>query len=163
MADEIVVKKYANRRLYDVAAGAHITLAQIRQRIAAGAKVRVYDDQTGADITRTILVQILADQERNDQPILSVKLLESLIRFYGSGMQPMMTRYLEASVAAFLEQQAALQEHFQKILETSPVSTLMDLTRNNLDAWQKIQASWLSGLNELTSGKNSKQGKKNEH
>ena len=94
MPKERLIKKYANRRLYDASISKHVTLADIRQLIVDGEKIRVIEDKTSEDITRLILLQVIAEQEQFGQPILSTHLLESIIRFYGGPMQDFMSRYL---------------------------------------------------------------------
>jgi polyhydroxyalkanoate synthesis repressor PhaR len=96
------VKKYANRRLYDTEASRHVTLDGIRQLVAGGEDVVVIDDTTGEDITRSILLQVIAEQEQGGRPILSVEMLRHIIRFYGNPLQELMGGYLERSLDVFM-------------------------------------------------------------
>lgn len=146
MSEERVIKKYANRRLYDAAASRHVTLDDLRKLIVGGAKVKVVEDKSGEDITRAILLQIIADQEQFGQPILSTQTLETMIRFYGNTMQGFMGRYLEQSVATFMQQQQALQSQLSKLLPNTPLSPFGDLMQQNLAMWQQMQESWLATL-----------------
>jgi polyhydroxyalkanoate synthesis repressor PhaR len=139
MPVERVIKKYANRRLYDAAASRHVTLEDLRKLIVQGEKIRVVDDKTGDDLTRSILLQIIADQEQFGQPILSTATLESIIRFYGDAMQGFMGRFLEQSVASFVGQQQALQSQLSKIMSGTPLGSMAELAQNNLAAWQQVQ------------------------
>jgi len=139
MPAERVIKKYANRRLYDAAASRHVTLEDLRKLIVQGEKIRVVDDKTGDDLTRSILLQIIADQEQFGQPILSTATLESIIRFYGDAMQGFMGRFLEQSVASFVGQQQALQGQLSKIMSGTPLGSMAELAQNNLAAWQQVQ------------------------
>lgn len=139
MPAERVIKKYANRRLYDAAASRHVTLEDLRKLIVQGEKIRVVDDKTGDDLTRSILLQIIADQEQFGQPILSTATLESIIRFYGDSMQGFMGRFLEQSVASFVSQQQALQSQLSKIMTATPLGSMAELAQNNLAAWQQVQ------------------------
>ncbi len=100
MANERVIKKYANRRLYDATGSRHVTLDDIRKMIAGGERVKVVDDKSGADLTRAVLLQVIAEQEQFGTPVLSTELLESIIRFYGNPVQQMLTSYMEQSVSA---------------------------------------------------------------
>ena len=95
MSAERLIKKYANRRLYDASQSRHITLDDIRTMVIAGERVKVVEDKTNEDITRLILLQVIADQEQFGRPILSTQLLESLIRFYGNSLQGFRSPYLE--------------------------------------------------------------------
>jgi polyhydroxyalkanoate synthesis repressor PhaR len=99
------VKKYANRRLYDTYASKHVTLEGIRRLVIDGEDVVVIDDPTGRDITRGILLQVIAGQEQGGPPILSAGTLRCLIRTHGNPLQEFMAQYLESSVEAFLNQQ----------------------------------------------------------
>src|SRR6188768_3436605 len=105
MSQPRVIKKYANRRLYDASQSKHITDDDIRAMVVAGEQVRVVEDKTNEDITRLILLQVIADQEQFGRPILSTALLESLIRFYGNSLQSFLSAYLEKSVETFMSQQ----------------------------------------------------------
>jgi polyhydroxyalkanoate synthesis repressor PhaR len=123
MSAERLIKKYANRRLYDASQSRHITLDDIRRMIIEGQRVRVLEDKTNEDITRLILLQVIADQEQFGRPILSTPLLESLIRFYGNPLQGFLSTYLEKSVEAFIGQQQSVManspDNGQEAAETS--------------------------------------------
>jgi len=95
MSKERLIKKYANRRLYDASISKHVTLEDIRDLIVRGEKIKVVEDKSGEDITRLILLQVIAEQEQFGKPILTTQLLESIIRYYGGPMQDFMARYLE--------------------------------------------------------------------
>src|SRR5690606_36518414 len=109
MSEERLIKKYANRRLYDAAQSRHITIDDIRDMVIAGTRVKVIEDKSNEDITRLVLLQVIADQEQFGRPILSTSLLESMIRFYGNSMQGYFSSYLEKSVETFTRQQELMQ------------------------------------------------------
>jgi polyhydroxyalkanoate synthesis repressor PhaR len=146
MAEEHVIKKYANRRLYDARSSRHVTLDDLRRLIVQGEKVRVVDDKSGEDITRAVLLQIIAEQEHFGRPILTVPVLEALIRFYGNAMQDFMTRYLEQSVENFVQQQAAAQAQLARMMSGTPLASMADLTRQGLESWARIQESMLAAM-----------------
>ncbi len=100
MSNERLIKKYANRRLYDSTESRHVTLEDIRKMIVSGAKVKVVDDKSGEDLTRAVLLQVIAEQDQYGTPVLSTELLEAIIRFYGNPVQEMLTKYMEQSVGA---------------------------------------------------------------
>src|SRR5512134_3165993 len=120
MTKERLIKKYANRRLYDASISKHVTLEDIRDLIVRGEKIRVVEDKSNEDITRLILLQVIAEQEQFGKPILSTHLLESIIRFYGGPMQEYMARYLESSVEAVMKQQESLQKQISQVLSAAP-------------------------------------------
>ncbi len=146
MSQERLIKKYANRRLYDASQSRHITLDDIRSLIVKGERVRVVEDKTGTDITRHILLQVIAEQEQFGRPILSTTVLESIIRFYGNSMQGFLAAFLEKSIETFLHQQENLQQQISKIVSATPLATVADLTRSNLEALAKMQESMLGAL-----------------
>ncbi len=141
MAKERLIKKYANRRLYDASQSRHVTLDDIREFIIQGEKVAVVEDKSGEDITRLILLQVIAEQEQFGKPILSTPLLESIIRFYGNGMQEFMSRYLEKSVETFSRQQETLQTQISKLMANAPMTTMGELAKQNLEYWTRMQES----------------------
>lgn len=97
------IKKYPNRRLYDTLASAYITLADVKGMVLARQPFAVVDARTGEDLTRSILLQILADEEGKGTPLLSTALLMQLIGYYGDAMQDVMGSYLEKNVQAFMD------------------------------------------------------------
>lgn len=143
---ERLIKKYANRRLYDASQSRHVTLEDIREFIIKGEKVRVVEDKTGEDITRLILLQVIAEQEQFGKPILSTPLLESIIRFYGNGMQEFMARYLEKSVETFMRQQEGVQAQMAKLMANAPMTTMAEMARHNLELWTRMQESMTSAF-----------------
>jgi polyhydroxyalkanoate synthesis repressor PhaR len=146
MTQERLIKKYANRRLYDASQSRHITLDDIRGLIVKGEKLRIVEDKTGHDITRHILLQVIAEQEQFGRPILSTKVLEAIIRFYGNSLQGYLASFLERSVEMFLNQQEALQSQISRIVSSTPLAAVADLTRQNLEALGKVQESMLNVL-----------------
>lgn len=143
MTAEHVIKKYANRRLYDATDSKHVTLDDIRKLIASGQRVKVFDDKSGEDLTRAVLLQIIAEQESFGVPVLSTQLLEAIIRFYGNPVQGMLTQYLEQSVGTLLRQQQVMQAEMAKALET-PFAPVAELARRNMELWMQMQASMFS-------------------
>jgi polyhydroxyalkanoate synthesis repressor PhaR len=146
MSEERLIKKYANRRLYDASQSRHITLEDIRAMIVAGQRVKVVEDKSNEDITRLILLQVIADQEQFGRPILSTPLLESLIRFYGNALQGFLSTYLEKSVETFMRQQEIVQSQMTRMMSNTPLNTMSELARQNLEMWTKMQESMLAAF-----------------
>ena len=136
-----VIRKYANRRLYDLQESRHLTLDEVRQLIVKGERIRVEDVKSGDDITRSILLQIIVEREEAGEPLLSATLLEQLIRFYGGEMQGFLASYLERSVEVFSQRHEALQAQFMRFVTENPVA---DLTRRNMALWEKLQEQLMS-------------------
>jgi polyhydroxyalkanoate synthesis repressor PhaR len=102
------LKKYPNRRLYDTQTSSYITLADVKQMVLGGEEFEVRDAKTGDDLTRSILLQIILDEESGGVPMFSAPMLAQIIRFYGHAMQGMMGEYLERNLQAFVEIQNRL-------------------------------------------------------
>jgi polyhydroxyalkanoate synthesis repressor PhaR len=140
------IKKYANRRLYDTHASKHVTLDGIRQLVVDGEDIVVIDDTNGQDITRSILLQVIAEQEQAGRPILSAGMLRHIIRFYGNPLQEFMAQYLESSVEAFLNQQKGMQDQFRDILARTPMTTMQGMAARNLGLWADMQKAFLDAM-----------------
>ncbi|WP_144733600.1 polyhydroxyalkanoate synthesis repressor PhaR [Extensimonas perlucida] len=110
-----VIKKYPNRRLYDTGTSTYITLDEVRQLVMAHEDFVVRDAKTGEDLTRSILLQIILEEEAGGAPILTEAVLANIIRFYGHAMQGFMGAYLEKNIQAFTELQAKLTEQAKNL------------------------------------------------
>ena len=117
-----LIKKYPNRRLYDTRTSSYITLADVKDLVLGHEHFQVVDAKTGEDLTRSILLQIILEEEAGGAPMFTSDLLAHMIRFYGNAMQGMMGKYLESNIKAFTEMQAKLQDQARSIYgENSPV------------------------------------------
>ncbi len=105
-----VIKKYPNRRLYDTSTSTYITLAEVKQLVIDGEEVAVRDAKTGEDLTRSILLQIILEEEAGGAPMFTETVLANIIRFYGHAMQGFMGAYLEKNVQMFSDFQARMAE-----------------------------------------------------
>ena len=123
-----------------------MTLEGIRQLVVDGEDIVVVDDTSGQDITRSILLQVIAEQEQGGRPILSAGMLRHIIRFYGNPMQEFMAQYLESSVEAFLNQQKGMQDQFRDLLAKTPMATMQSLTARNLGVWADMQKAFLDAM-----------------
>lgn len=116
-----LIKKYPNRRLYDTKTSAYITLGDVKQMVLDGETFNVVDAKTGDDLTRSILLQIILEEESGGGlPLFSTDLLSQMIRFYGHAMQGMVGQYLETNIRAFTDFQAKLQEQSRGVYGDSP-------------------------------------------
>ncbi|MBM3114510.1 polyhydroxyalkanoate synthesis repressor PhaR [Jeongeupia naejangsanensis] len=105
-----VIKKYPNRRLYDTATSSYITLVDVKQLVLDCIDIQVVDAKSGEDITRSVLLQIIMDEEAGGMPLFSYDVLTQIIRFYGNAMQGLMGNYLEKNLQLFAEMQHRLQD-----------------------------------------------------
>ena len=110
-----VIKKYPNRRLYDTTTSTYITLAEVKQLVMASENLVVRDAKTSEDITRSILLQIILEEEAGGAPMFTEAVLANIIRFYGHAMQGFMGAYLEKNVQVFTDVQAKLVEQSQNV------------------------------------------------
>ena len=112
-----LIKKYPNRRLYDTQTSAYITLADVKQLVLDSEDFKVIDAKTTEDLTRSILLQIILDEEAGGAPLFSSQMLAHMIRFYGHAMQGMMGTYLEKTMQTFVEVQNRMQEQSKSLYD----------------------------------------------
>lgn len=119
-----IIKKYANRRLYNTSSSSYITLEDLAKMVRENIEFKVLDAKSGDDITRSILTQIIMDEEANGGEMLPVGFLRQLIGMYGNSMQTLMPSYLEASMDNFRQNQANIRDAFEKGMSTGPLAAL---------------------------------------
>jgi polyhydroxyalkanoate synthesis repressor PhaR len=141
MAAVRVIKKYPNRRLYDTELSRYVTLADVRDLVMEGSEFRVIDSANNEDITRSILLQIMLEEETGGEPLFSAKMLSQLIRFYGGTLQGMFARYLEESLDLFARQQLQLGE----TMGQDPMEAMSRMAQRNMQLWTEMQASFFRG------------------
>jgi polyhydroxyalkanoate synthesis repressor PhaR len=120
-----VLKKYPNRRLYDTQTSSYITLTDVKQMVLSGESFIVRDAKSGEDLTRSILLQIILEEETGGVPIFSTQMLSQIIRFYGNAMQGMMGSYLEKNIQAFIDIQNKVSEQSKAFYETNKIGPEM--------------------------------------
>ncbi len=113
----VVVKKYANRRLYNTESSSYVTLDHLAQMVKEGREFVVYDAKTGEEITRQVLTQIIVQEEAKGSNLLPIGFLRQLISFYGDSLQGLVPRYLEHSMASFARQQEQMRRAMQQTME----------------------------------------------
>ena len=134
-----ILKKYPNRRLYDTRDSVYVTLEDVRQMVLVNESIKVVDSKTEADLTRSVLLQIIAEQEgEGHEPLLTNRVLQQLIRFYGDSMQGVLSRYIEQSVMIFLEQQEMYQRRMRDVLNASPVKLVQKIADQNISFWRGV-------------------------
>lgn len=141
-ADPIIIKKYANRRLYNTSSSSYITLEDLARMTREGVEFQVLDAKSGKEITHQILTQIIMDEETNGEQLLPVGFLRQLISMYGNSMQAMMPHYLEASMDNFLANQKKVQQALSGGVGDNP---LAKLAQTNLAMFKAAAAAMMPG------------------
>ena len=130
------IKKYPNRRLYDTSKSTYITLDDVKALVLGLERFVVVDSKTEEDLTRSILLQIIMEQEGDDgESVMTNEVLMSLIRFYGQPLRVEMSKYLESSVKVFLEQQDTITDQMQKLADMNPVNMMTKMAEQNMNMW----------------------------
>ena len=140
--DTVIIKKYANRRLYNTRSSSYITLDHLAKMTREGVEFKVLDAKTGADITHQILTQIIMDEESSGEQMLPVNFLRELICMYGNSMQSLVPHYLEASMSNFRANQAKLSKAFEESLGNNP---LAKLAQQNLSMFRAAASALMPG------------------
>jgi polyhydroxyalkanoate synthesis repressor PhaR len=146
MSEPRVIKKYPNRRLYDTVESRYITLADIRRLVTEGIEFVVIDKKSQDDITRSILLQVIAEQEHAGEPLMSQDFLSQIIRSYGSAMQGFVGTYLEQSLKVLAGQQQQVREQMRGVMGTDAYDNLATLTQKNIERWRSMQEDVLKAM-----------------
>lgn len=157
----ITIKKYPNRRLYDTTKSQYINLEVIKELVMGHKEFEVVDSKTGENLTQSILLQIITEQESNEhQALLTQTVLKQLIRFYGSDMQGFMRQYLEQSIAVFLDRQDTMQKSMSELVENStPLAAFNKMMESNMSWWRNFAPDAASGSAETDQKKESDDNK----
>jgi polyhydroxyalkanoate synthesis repressor PhaR len=135
-------KKYPNRRLYDIEESRYVTVEDLRKIVLAGESISVVDSKTDKDLTRTVLLQIISEQEgEGHEPILTNRVLEQLVRFYGDPVQGVVSRYIEQSIMTFLEHQEQYRLRMNEFSGAEPLNLMRKALEQNMEFWNKLASS----------------------
>jgi polyhydroxyalkanoate synthesis repressor PhaR len=146
MAEPRVIKKYPNRRLYDTVESRYITLGDIRRLVNEKVEFVVVDKKTDEDITRSILLQVIAEQETDGDPILSQDFLAQMIRSYGGTMQGLVGDYLEQSLKLFSAQQNQIRDRMRSMVGLDPMTAMTQLAQENFQRWGQLQEALFKSM-----------------
>ncbi len=135
-ADPVIIKKYANRRLYNTQTSSYVTLDHLCEMVKAGTEFEVRDARSGEDITRSVLTQIIFEEEAKGQSLLPIKFLRQLIRFYGDSLQGFVPGYLDMSMDGFTKNQEAMRNRIAEAFGGGS-QVLETLTRQNLAMFER--------------------------
>ena len=150
-SEKRIIKKYPNRRLHDTTESKYVTLNDVRELVLGGVAFCVIDKKSGEDITRSILLQIIIEQEEGGEPMFSTDVLEQLIGFYGDSVQGPAGDFLQRSLNLFQEQQQRFQDQVSGAMQSNPVSaTFADVAQRNMDLWQQMQNNFFNAAGMAT-------------
>jgi polyhydroxyalkanoate synthesis repressor PhaR len=136
--EPVTIKKYANRRLYNTGTSTYVTLEDLAAMVKNGEDFVVYDAKTGEDITRTVLAQIIFEQENKEgQSLLPIAFLRQLIRFYGDSMQMLVPRFLEASIQSFSKEQGKFRDQMAQASGGVGFGSMEEQVRRNMEMFEK--------------------------
>ncbi|OUT98220.1 MAG: polyhydroxyalkanoate synthesis repressor PhaR [Betaproteobacteria bacterium TMED41] len=138
-----LIKKYPNRRLYDTRTSSYVTLSDIKELVINHEEFVVTDTKTSKDLTRSILLQIILEEEAGKLPIFTETMLSQIIRIYGNSMQSMMGNYLEKNLQIFTETQNKFKEYSKKTTDTNPFVSP--------DAWSKVLSNQAPNMQKFMS------------
>ena len=138
--EQRIIKKYPNRRLYDTKFSQYITLEDLHKLVKSEESFQVIEASSGNDLTRSILLQIIHQQEELNHPLLTADLLKAIIAFYDDPMSSMLSRYLEHSITVFRDHQADLKSPLNSLLGSeTQIHLLHDLAEQSIDDWQSVK------------------------
>lgn len=136
MSDKRIIKKYPNRRLYDTGISSYITLEDVKKLVLKGVDFTIIDVKSNEDLTRSILMQIIAEQEHGENPIFSTNSLTRIILAYGKSNQYFLSDYLSKCLEIYEQQQSAFREHVKQLSDS--IDDMTEFTESNLKVWKKI-------------------------
>lgn len=132
-----VIKKYANRRLYNTGTSTYVTLEDLASMVKGGEDFVVFDAKSGDEITRSVLTQIIFEQEGKGQNLLPVTFLRQLIRFYGDSMQQLVPSYLEQSIASLTREQEKFRQQMTQAFGGTTIETMEEQVRRNAEIFER--------------------------
>jgi polyhydroxyalkanoate synthesis repressor PhaR len=143
-AEPVTIKKYANRRLYNTGTSTYVTLEDLATMVKAGENFVVYDAKTGEDITRSVLAQIIFEQENKEgQSLLPITVLRQLIRFYGDSMQKLVPHYLEVSIDTLVREQEKFRAQMAQAFGVVGFGPLEEQVRRNMEMFERTFAMFI--------------------
>lgn len=154
-----IIKKYPNRRLYDTEGSCYVKLLQIKEMIESGITIKVVDSNTDEEITRSILLQIILEQESNKEPLFSTDNLVNFIRYNGETSREGFMHFMDKNLNYFQEQQSTFKEQFKELSDFNPMDFWTTNTQKNMDVWKQMHDNFMSPASK-TSPKDNKNNKK---
>ncbi|MEM9590727.1 MAG: polyhydroxyalkanoate synthesis repressor PhaR [Pseudomonadota bacterium] len=149
----VIIKKYANRRLYNTDTSTYVTLEDLAEMVRAERDFVVYDAKTGEDLTHAVLTQIIVEQESRGTNLLPIGFLRQLIRFYGDGMQMLVPSYLEFSLNSLTKQQEQYRRRFADTFGTAAFDAVQEQVRKNFETFEKTLGMFTPFSGETTAAR----------
>ena len=137
-----IIKKYPNRRVYDTTQSKYIKIDDLRQMIVDGIDFQVIDSQSKNDVTRSVVLQIILEQESETNPLFTTENLKNFIRYSNPQQHQFFSDYLSQSLNFFNQQQDQFKANLNDLMTQNPVDTFNDFNKKNLEMWQNIQQSF---------------------
>ena len=138
--EPVTIKKYANRRLYNTSTSTYVTLEDLAEMVKSGTDFTVFDAKTGEDITRSVLTQIIFEEENKGQNLLPIRFLRQLIRFYGDSMQGLVPSYLEFSIESLTRDQEKLRRHMTEAFGGNAFGAMEEQVRQNMAIFEQAMS-----------------------
>lgn len=161
-SEPITIKKYANRRLYNTATSSYVTLDTLAEMVKEGIEFQVFDAKSGDDITKSVLTQIIFEEEAKGQSLLPIQFLRQVIRFYGDSMQAFVPSYLEMSMDSFAEKQEEMRAKLQDTFGTNQsYKRFEEQITKNIAMFQETMRMF-TPFSNLGTGESQEQGSSNE-
>jgi polyhydroxyalkanoate synthesis repressor PhaR len=157
MSTARVIKKYPNRRLYDTVESRYITLADVKDLVVKKVEFTVIDKKSGDDITRSILLQVISEQEQQGEAIMSQDFLSQVIRSYGKVVPGFMANYLEQTTKLFMVQQQNLRGQVKRVVGVDPILAVADIAQKNFNRWKALQDDVMRRLTGITAEQTERQ------
>ena len=153
-----IIKKYPNRRLYDTEESKYVTLYDLRELVISQKEFAVIDQKSEEDITRSVLLQIILEQEEKEgEPLFSAELLHKLIGIYGNPNQQLAGNFLNKTIEMFCEQQKILNAQMEEAITSNPMSALITkMTKTNMEIWKEMQENFLKSVDTTSENKKNK-------
>ncbi len=142
-SDVRIIKKYPNRRLYDTEDSCYIKLLEIKDMIERGIPIKVIDSNTEEEITRSILLQIILEQESNNEPLFSTENLINFIRYNGETSREGFMHFMDKNLDFFQTQQEKIQDQFKGFSDFNPLEFWTNSTKKNMDVWKQMQENFI--------------------
>jgi len=155
-----IIKKYPNRRIYDTHDSKYITVTDVRDMIVAGTEFKIIDAKTKEDITRSVLLQIIIEQESETNPLFSTENLQNFIRYYGKDQQQGFSDFISQSLTFFQQQQNQFRSSMTEMIDNNPVKVWSNISKQNMEMWQQMQSAVFGGAASKPTSKKKAKTKK---